>query len=425
MDTELLKKYYDDYISNKTEYDKAYDYYKGNSNTMKNYVTTDRSNHKVSVNFVKKLCKEEVAYSVGNSITYMSNEGNNSIIRDLRYYTSHWNESNDTDLTKQLVLYGSVYELYYINKSNEICARVINPRSGFHIEDENGDIEYFAHVYKKKFSENILIDLYTSNEIIHCDENFNELGRKPHIFGRVPVGYAALSDEGIKDTLYNDISTLQDAYEANLSDICCEISDTRIAYLTMSGVDELDETQCKEIKSRGIINLPDANAKMEWLVKNINDTFVKNTLDTLEDNIYQISSHVNTNERLQSNLSGTALRSRMVSLEQKCMINQKAIHNLIKNRLSIVFSHIYKLTGNLYDYKDVIVKFTPAIPQDDQAIADIISKVKDILPIDTALSQFSFINNPSKEKEKLYAEQSELNIGSQLLGSQLLGGTNE
>ncbi len=31
--------------------------------------------------------------------------------------------------------------------------------------------------------------------------------------------------------------------------------------------------------------------------KNINDTFIQNTLNTLEDKMYQLSSHINHNEK--------------------------------------------------------------------------------------------------------------------------------
>ena len=117
-------------------------------------------------------------------------------------------------------------------------------------------------------------------------------------------------DDGIYDTLYNDIGGLQNGYETVISDICNEINDFRNAYLTLTGA-KLDEDQAKDMKKMGILQSDDANAKFGWLIKDLKDTAVQNTLHDLEDKMYQLSQHINHNEHMHSNLSGVALRSRL------------------------------------------------------------------------------------------------------------------
>lgn len=398
--------------------EKIYDYYRGKTDAINNYkMVTERSNIKINTNFLKKFVKEEVSYSVGNDVTYTSKTGNKEVIEDIDYYLEHWDEDHDTNLAKTMILYGTAYELYYIDGDNELFSKVISPRRGFTIEDEDNNILFFVYTYYVKVNGNYeeYIKVYDDKFIYYFDSSFNEIDTpRPHIFGCVPVGVAKLSDEGIYDTLYNDIKGLQDAIETNLSDISNEISDFRNAYLVFTGC-EIEQEKAAEMKKDGIMQIPVSDGKVDWLIKNINDTFIQNTLSTLEDKMYQITSHINHNQRLQSNTSSLAIRSTLIALEEKCKLNQKALTNCLKKRLKILFRYLNIMQGKDYDFRDIKIKFTPNIPQDDLMIAQIISQLGDKLSTETALSLLSFIENPSLEVQKLKNELEEQIEGEKLL----------
>ena len=57
---DIAKKIYNQYNSNKTKYQKMYDYYIGKTDVLRNYPTTDRSNRKIVDNFIKAFIDEEV-----------------------------------------------------------------------------------------------------------------------------------------------------------------------------------------------------------------------------------------------------------------------------------------------------------------------------------------------------------------------------
>jgi hypothetical protein len=63
------------------------------------------------------------------------------------------------------------------------------------------------------------------------------------------------------------------------------------------------------------------------------------------------------------------------------------------------------LKNKYYDYKDIKLKFTPNIPQDDVSAAQIIQQLGDKLPLDVALSLLSFIENPQATAKKAKEEQ--------------------
>ena len=172
---------------------------------------------------------------------------------------------------------------------------------------------------------------------------------------------------------------------------------------------QVDEDKIPKMKELGVIQFPNsANGDAQWLIKNINDTFIQNTLDRYEDTMYQLACHINHNEKMQSNVSGVALRSRLIVLENKCSLQIKAHKNIVKNRIRFLFIYLDLKKNKIYDYKDVKALYTPNIPTDDLATAQMLSQVPEgMVSKDTGRGLFSFINNKVAEAEKVKKEQQE------------------
>ena len=169
------------------------------------------------------------------------------------------------------------------------------------------------------------------------------------------------------------------------------------------------------MRKKGIINFK-GQGTAQWIIKNINDTFIQNTLNTIEDKIYQISNHINHNVKESSNTSSLAIKAKMMGVEQKCKLNQKSLHNCIKTRLQCLFNYLNNIKGSmLYDWKDVLVAFTPNLPQDDLLMAQTCAQLKGILSNETMLSLFSFVSDPEMELKKAQQEQEAATVGSNLL----------
>jgi SPP1 family phage portal protein len=405
---ELVKKAHGSYYVFKNIYEKMYRYYKGDTDAIRKYLfITKRSNLKINTNYIKKFIKEEVAYTLGNDITYESRTDNENIIKDIEYYTAHWNELHDTDLMKYLLIFTKVYELYYLDDDANFCTKIIKPTEGYaYVDNASGKVLFFIHTFKNDFETNNNIDVYTDEYIYHFDNKFNEISNPTkNLFGEVPVSIGELTEEGYDDSLYKDLKGLQDAFETNLSDIGNEISDFRNAYMVFKNA-QLDEGDIPKMKELGIIQFPDSpNGDAGWLIKNINDTFIQNTLDRYEDTMYQLACHINHNEKLQSNLSGITLRSRLIVLENKCSLEIKAHKNIVKNRIRFLFIYLDLKKNRKYDYKDVKALYTPNIPSDDLAIAQMLAQIPErTISKDTARGLFSFVNNKVAEAEKVKKE---------------------
>ncbi|EOU1827861.1 phage portal protein [Clostridium perfringens] len=385
-----------------------YKYYRGKTDAIENYkFITERSNNKVNLNYMKKFIKEETSYAVGKELAYESNSGNVNFIKDINYTITHWKSNHNSDLMKYLLIFSEIYELYYINDEKDLCAKIIKPTEGYAFTDEFDNIILFIHSYKQKLTNNTLIDVYTDKNIYHFNDKFEEIIEPTkHVFGRVPVSYGELSFEKEDDTIYSDIKGLQDASETNLSDTSNEISDFRNAYLKFLNA-QIDPDDIQKMKQLGIIQFSNEKGNAEWLIKNINDTFIQNTLNTFEDKIYQIACHINANEKMQSNISSLALRARLNALENKCTLNINSHKDIIKSRVKFICKYL-KIKGKDYDSKDINIKYTINIPQDDLMTAQILAQVPEgTISKETGRAQFSFIPNAIVEGERVAKEQKE------------------
>lgn len=409
-------------------YDKINAYYYGNTDSLANFKPMPgRSNLKPRTNFIQKLVDEEASYSFGNKITYTSKDNNREVINDIDYILSGYKADYDINLGIELIKYGVCYEINY-RKNGKFKSKTVTPLNGYMFLDEDDDPVCFLHIYKKKFDTKEYIDVYTNRNIYHFDSSFEEISKPtPHFFGIVPVGIGMIGGNSYNDdrgyiegdkTIYRTIKTLQDAFETNLGDSASEVSDIRNAILKVFNIaleDELDEEgnptgkKKEPILRNNIImylngegeSKPDA----EWLIKNINDAFIRNTRNDIKDLMYVLTSHIDSNEKLQSNLSGVALRSRLQSLESKCSNNAKAFENILRIRLECMFNYLAMTKGKKYDVNLIEIKFTPNVPVDEDRIADRIAKIShDVVSNETKRSWLASVSNPVSEQLKIDEE---------------------
>lgn len=404
---QIAMKLYDQFNITKLGFIKMHNYYVGKTDTATNYPKTDRSNRVASTNYIKKFITEHVSYAVGNPVTYISRSNNNEMVKDIEYTMDNQTGSPDAELMKNMLIFGESYEIYYLNQG-EFKVRICSPLNSIPYCDVEGNVQLFMYFYKKELDdEKIYIDVYDDSCIYHFNDSFIQTAQPtPHYFGRVPVGVARLGN-GAAETLYNDIANLQNNYESVISDWLNMSGDVRDAYLLFTGT-TLDDEVAEKIKSKGIIQMPEGG-DAKFLIKNIQADFIRSLADTIEDKIYQISQSVNNNEAMQSNTSGVALQSRIISLRNRIGLEQKALSDCMKVRLKCLFIYLYQTDSKLYDYKDVKIQFSMNIPQDDVSMAQVISQLSGKLSIKTGLSQLSFITDAQGEFDIMIKEQELLN----------------
>lgn len=394
-----------DYKNNLDLYSRMERYYNGDHDINYSYFETAGTNNVVIHNYCNVFVNEEVQYSLGNPLAYVPMGQDSKIADDVYKNLFHWKENHNQEVMRTLQIFGKCYLLHYIDAQGRFCERIIDPLRGIAYTDIDDIPQYFIHFYKLKYDLNEYYDIYYPDGRIITFRGNTPIKKSVQPFGGVPVTICKF--DRIEDTIYYKIKPLQDAYNQIMSDQCNTISDYRNAYLFISGA-MLDEEQKKELKKRGIINIPTANsgATAKWIVKDMPDGYIQNMINNLKSAMYAVCNHIDGNEKLQSNTSGSALRNRLVFLEQRCNMVLSIVVDAAYERLARLFYYL-DIRGTKHDIQDIKVVASPSIPQDEISIVQMLSQlgIGDHISLETSLSLLPFIENPANEIAKINNER--------------------
>lgn len=390
-----------EYKTNVITYLSMKDYYDGEHDIISTYKRElNRNNQIIIDNYIQKFIDEEVNYTLGNSISYVSKMGDRNIINAIDSQLFHYKSNHNQLLMKDLEMYGTAYELSYIDYKGRFCSRILNPTNAIVYVDEDEVPQIFIHFYKKKYEENQYHDVYYANGKIEIYKDNTLLDTKSHIFKGVPVSVCQID---IEQTIYYKIKRLNDAYNQIMSDQVNVIGDYRNAYLVVTGV-EVDEETAKNLQDKGLLNLKSKDSDVRFLTKDMNDAYIQNMINNLKNSMYANCNHIDSNEKLQSNTSGTALRNRLSFLEQRCSMMFSIVSDSIYDRLDRLFEYL-SIKNQTFNVSDITLNCTPNIPIDDITRVQEVVQLGDNVSLETKLSRLPFIENPLQEIEKIKAEK--------------------
>ena len=363
-----------------------------------------RCNKTVIENFISKFVDEEVNYVLGNPLSFVSKSGNEDALKAIDANLFHWRSNHNALMMRDLEIFGKVYALSYIDHRGRYCERILNPTNAVAYCNEDGVPLRFIHFYKRKYDTAEYYDVYDDHGNIFVYKDGGLIDQKQHYFRGCPVSVCQMDD--ISETIFKKIRLLQDTYNDTLSDQASIIGDYRNAYLVVTGVEVTDEIS-KRLEDHGLLNLPaDKGASVSWLLKEMNDAYIQNILTDLRNAMYSATNHIDGNEKLQSNTSSLAIRSRLIFLEQRSKSMFDYVQDAIYDRIERLFEYL-AMRGYHYDVSDIQINFTPNIPVDLVTTVQVITQLGDKLSTETALSLLPFIESPAVEIEKIKKEREE------------------
>ena len=132
------------------------------------------------------------------------------------------------------------------------------------------------------------------------------------------------------------------------------------------------------------------------------DGYIANVIGNLKSAMYSNTNHIDGNEKLQSNTSGTALRNRLVFLEQRCNMILDVVIDTVYDRIFRLFQYLF-IKGFNFDWHDVKVVASPSIPKDEIGTVQMLTQlgIGENISLETALSLLPFIENPVSEIDKI------------------------
>lgn len=392
---------------------KLSDYYDGKQDiSNRTFGNPNIPNHKIVANHAKYIVDIATGFLVGNPIAYSGSQ----VEKILDEYSRMDIISHDTELEKDLSVFGIGYELMYLAPVNEgdteIRIKSIDPRGIFVVTDDTVDKNpLFGVHYQQRFKLDgslnyYLINVYTEDKIFTYHAKGLSKGQmtlfeeSEHYFGAVPVVEYRNNEERQGD-FEQQISQF-DAYNLLQSDRINESEQRVNSILFIKGF-TLGEDN---LSHDSIIETTEKDSDLKWLIKEIKEADNEVLRKSLLDDIHKFSYIPSmTDEHFAGNVSGEAMKYKLFGLLQLLSIKTRYMSKSLRKRLELM-RNILNTKGSNIDISDVKITFKPNLPINTNDLASIINQLKGILPLETLIGWLPDIDDPAEQLQKLEEEQS-------------------
>lgn len=404
-------------------FEKLSDYYDGKQAILKR--TKDSAaapNNKVVINHAKYVVDMNVGFMVSNPIAYTSSDDIQAI---LDAYTKVDIVSHDTELEKDLSVFGIGYELIYLNKDSltgEVFADIkcIDPRGIFLVTDDTIDanplfaIHYQAVHNLQGAVEYYLVKYYTNDRVLTYKSSsigfgtFEFIKALPHYFKAVPVIEYRNNEERQGD--FEQAISIMDAYNLLQSDRLNDKEAFVDAILVILGFSLKDGDGERLAKERLLINTnAPGESSVSYLTKTMDESSVAILRDSLLEDIHKITYVPNMNdENFSGNVSGEAMKYKLFGLLQLMSVKSRYMIKGLRQRLQI-FATYLNISNTSIDIDGIKIKLKPNLPINTTDIVNQIVQAHQagILPLKVLLTWLPDIDNVDEVIEQLQKEKEE------------------
>ena len=401
------------YKSDEARRRKLYDYYQGKHNIIYRVLSdSNKPNNKIVNAFPNYITDMITGYFMGNPVVYTSSD--EDYLEKLQDVLDYNDEQNhNVEISKDQSIYGVAYELLYLDENADIRFKKINPQNTILILNNtlDEDMLYGIRYYKNNIlnPDEITLELYSLYDITTYTmegENLKFIERVDHPFRMVPIAAYYNNEEEMGD--FEIVMSLVDAFDKLASDNVNDFEQFADAYLKLKGMEGTDSDDVAAMRENRVLILPE-DGDADWLIKQINDTYLQNTLESIQNNIHKFSKvPAMTDENFGGNLSGIALRYKLIGLENKVATKESYFKKGLQRRIELITNIFYTL-GSQYDYRDISMIFSRNLPANEKEAAELANMLWGIVSDETVLAQLPFVNDPAKEIEK---KNSQLSIYS-------------
>ncbi len=395
------------FISKQYQYKVLEDYYVGKQAILNRSIEdASKPNNRVVNNFAKLIVDTNSSYFLGQPITYV---GDNPKTLDTVH---HWLDENnahdvDAELAKLCSMLGHAFEFHWIDKNGRHRFKYASPKNvlAVYSADLEEDLICAVNISAlKDASTNMTvyqIEIYDDKEVTRMEGTHDgsyadwKITRiLPHPFGEVPVIEYLANEERQGD--FESIMTQIDAYDQVVSDSVNDVEYWNDSYLLLRDLQATTTEDIQEMKNNRVL-MVDGTGDASFLQRTVNDSHIENIKNRLVQDIHKHAQTPNlSDEQFATNLSGTAIRYKLLALENRTSVRERKFTKAIMKRLRLGFQTL-NLRGEelINDLKPVFVRNLPANLVE---IADMTIKLKDIVSDETLRSQIPFVSDLEKER---------------------------
>ena len=381
--------------------------------------------------------KKAIAETLGKDIKEEGYKDKMEII--MNYITNYNDEPQENyQLVKDLLLYGSCYEMVYENEDNEIVYTRLDPLQTVAIWDyslpkqliglvniyEEMDINSSTHYVVKIIDVNGT-RIYKGIEKHYTEEQVDDLGNTvaANNWGDVPA-FAVETEDNL--SLFEPAIELIDAYQSLIRDTKDTFNYNNDAKLKITGYRPEHQLLTKDEKGELIEN-PDRvkednallnmkvfytpqDGDISWIEKTLDDGATQNTLKTYLDLIMMITGTPQTTDLGFTKAdNASAIDRKFFALEQMTTDAMQLLKTAYLRRWELIFGRINLKNNTKYDFRDIKITLNKNLPANDNEVVDMYMKLRGLISDDTIIERLP-LNFDSVSEQNKKREQDEENM---------------
>lgn len=415
---ELLKKAIDWNDKQNKQTIKKRKYYNGENELDRTRPNFSKS-AKVMVNNAKYITDLNTAHLLGNPVQYQA-ETAEEIEDILSEYQAQAIATLDREIAKEISIVGKAYEFIYSDEDANPRSTRPETTNAFIIYDNTvAQNKLYGIVYRGIYKNGKDTPEYYELQVVDAEHffrykmkgsNLELLEKKQHGFGKVPMIEYINNPERQGD--FEPVLTLIDAYNILQSDRINDREALVDAILIAYGA-TLDQEDVDSIREERVITGIPKDAKIEYLVKQLNETDIEVLRKSIEQDIHKISMTPNlSDQEFAGNASGVAIGFKLHPFEQHIRDKEGYFERGLLERIEI-YAQFLKTKSKIslpddWNKSRVDVIFNRNLPKNDAETADTIQKLDGIVDRETLISQLSFVKNAHEILEALADQEAEL-----------------
>ena len=148
-----------------------------------------------------------------------------------------------------------------------------------------------------------------------------------------------------------------------------------------------DEPPARRLRRDRLLTLPDSGASAQYLSHTFHESDTEILRQALREDIHRLSLVPDLSDQsFAQNLSGVAMRYKLLGLEQLAAIKERWFREALLERLRLFSDCLRRLGRPAPDLGRLRVRFTRSLPQDLEEAARAVSLLKGVVPDEALLS---------------------------------------
>ena len=365
-------------------------YYDGRHDVLQRRRGDGLPNNRLVHGFGRYISAMASGYLIGSPVSYQAAEGDEhgaaALEAVLDAYRGCCADSVDAELARNASIYGRAVELVYADERARPRSVSLDPKCAFVVYDDTvyyapvrlpdgGQAGWRVHVFTEERRVSYRLSNLADFRPAAVEEDV------PHYFGGVPL-VEYWNDECERGD-FEPVLTLIDAYDALASDRLNDKQQFVDALLLLYGctmeTDERGRTPGQQLREDNALALPDSDAHAEWLCKQLNEADTEILRQALKQDIHKLCLVPDlTDEQFAGNVSGVAMRYKLLGLEQLTKVKERWFREGLRCRLRLYAAFMRRLGGAEVDVNGVKIIFTRALPVHALEAAEVLNRMRGI-----------------------------------------------